>query len=129
MQFISTSTTSRAWWTTLEKTYGSPLRGRIMIHRQNLVSPQQGIQTITAYIQDAKHNIDSLALMRSYFLMFGSPPLLLLMVFTTTLFLLTIIQSINGFTRYFVNQMFIQPMSPSRILLKTISPPPLKPFT
>ena len=34
-----------------------------MTHRQNLVSPQQGNQTITEYIQDAKHNIDSLALM------------------------------------------------------------------
>ena len=63
MQFISTSTTSWDAWTTLEKTYASPSRGRNMIHRQNLVSPQQGNQTITTYMQDVKHNIGSLALM------------------------------------------------------------------
>ena len=34
-----------------------------MTHRQNLASPHQGHQTITTYIQDVKHNIDSLALM------------------------------------------------------------------
>ena len=34
-----------------------------MTHHQNLVSPQQGNQTITEYMQDVKHNIDSLALM------------------------------------------------------------------
>ena len=34
-----------------------------MTHRHNLVSPQQGNRTITEYMQDVKHNIDSLALM------------------------------------------------------------------
>ena len=34
-----------------------------MTHRQNHSSPQQGIRTITDYMQDVKHNIDSLALM------------------------------------------------------------------
>ena len=59
----SSSTTSHAAWTALEQTYVSPSHGRIMTHRQNLASPQQGNQTITDYMQDAKHNIDSLALM------------------------------------------------------------------
>ena len=63
VQFISTSTISQVVWTTLKKTYASPSRGQIVIHRQNLVSPQQGNQTITTYIQYVKHNIDSLALM------------------------------------------------------------------
>ena len=67
--------------------------------------------------------------LESSFLMFEPPPLPLLIVFTTTLFLLTITQSIFGFTRYVVNQMFIQPLSHSRTLFKTISPPPLEPFT
>ena len=62
VQFLSTSTTSWAAWTTFEKTYASsPSCGRI--HRQNLASPQQGTQTITEYMQDVKHNIDSLGLM------------------------------------------------------------------
>ena len=43
-------------------------------------------------------------LLMSFSLMFGPHPFPLLMVFTTTLFLLTIIQSIYGFTRYVVNQ-------------------------
>ena len=34
-----------------------------MTHLQNLASPQQGNRAITAYMQDAKHNIDTLALM------------------------------------------------------------------
>ena len=34
-----------------------------MTHRQNLASPQQGNQTINDYIQEVKHNIDSLVLM------------------------------------------------------------------
>ena len=34
-----------------------------MVHRQNLANPQQGDQTIIEYMQDVKHNIDSLALM------------------------------------------------------------------
>ena len=34
-----------------------------MVHRQNLVSPQQGNRTIIKYMQDVKHNMDSLALM------------------------------------------------------------------
>ena len=34
-----------------------------MIHHQNLASPQQGNQAITSYMQDIKHNIDSLTLM------------------------------------------------------------------
>ena len=37
-----------------------------MTHRQNLLSPQQGNQTITNYMQDVKHNIDYLALMNVY---------------------------------------------------------------
>ena len=40
VQFISPSTTSRAAWITLEKTYVSHSRGRIMTHRQNLASSQ-----------------------------------------------------------------------------------------
>ena len=61
MQSISTSTTSRVAWTTLEKTYASPSHHWIMTHRQNIANPQQGNQTITDYIQDVKRNIDSLA--------------------------------------------------------------------
>ena len=34
-----------------------------MVYRQNLASPQQGNQTIIEYMEDVKHNIDSLALM------------------------------------------------------------------
>ena len=34
-----------------------------MTHHQNLVNPQLGNQTITKYMQDVKHNIDSLSLM------------------------------------------------------------------
>ena len=34
-----------------------------MTHHQNLVSPQQCNRTIIDYMQDVKHNIDSLALM------------------------------------------------------------------
>ena len=34
-----------------------------MTHQQNLDSPQQVNLTITDYMQDVKHNIDSLALM------------------------------------------------------------------
>ena len=34
-----------------------------MTHYQNLASPQQGNRTITEYMQDVRHNIDSLALM------------------------------------------------------------------
>ena len=56
-------TTSRAAWTTLEKKFVSPSCGRIMTHCQNLTSSQQGNQTIIKYMQDVKHNIDSLALM------------------------------------------------------------------
>ena len=41
----------------------SPSRGRIMVHCQNLASPQQGNQSITEYMQDVIHNIDSLTLM------------------------------------------------------------------
>ena len=59
VQFISTSTTSRAVWTTFKKTYASPSRRRIMFHPQNLTSNR----TITDYMQDVKHNIDFLALM------------------------------------------------------------------
>ena len=66
VQFISTSATSHATWTTLENSYVSPSRRRIMTHRQNLASPQQGNQTITDYMQDVKHNIDSLALMNVF---------------------------------------------------------------
>ena len=61
--FISTATTSHATWITLETTYASPSRERIMTHRHNLVSPQQGNRTISEYMQDVKHNINSLALM------------------------------------------------------------------
>ena len=42
------------------------------------------------------------------------------------LFLLIITQSISGFIRSVENRAFIQPLSPSRNLLKTISPSPLK---
>ena len=63
MQFISTSATSLVTWTAFKKTYASPLRGWIITHRQNPASPQQGNHTIIDYMQDAKHNIDSLALM------------------------------------------------------------------
>ena len=62
LQFISTSTTSLAVWTTLEKTYASPSRGWIMTHRSNLTSPQHGSQTIIDYMYDVKHNVDSLTL-------------------------------------------------------------------
>ena len=34
-----------------------------MTHCHNLASPQQGNRTITDYMQDVKHNIDSIALM------------------------------------------------------------------
>ena len=34
-----------------------------MTHRQNLASPQQGNRNIIDYMQDVKHNIDSLTLM------------------------------------------------------------------
>ena len=34
-----------------------------MTHHRNLVTPQKGNRTITDYMQDFKHNIDSLALM------------------------------------------------------------------
>ena len=34
-----------------------------MTHRQNLASLQQGNWTLTDYMHDVKHNIDSLALM------------------------------------------------------------------
>ena len=44
-----------------------------------------------------------------FFLMFGPHPSHLLMVLTTMLSLLTIIQSISDFTRYVENRMFIQP--------------------
>ena len=50
VQFISTATTSHIAWTTFEKKYAYPSRGRIMTHRQNLASPQQGNQTIIEYI-------------------------------------------------------------------------------
>ena len=65
VQFLSTSasTTSRAAWATLKKTYASPSSGHIMVHIQNFSSPQQGTRTITKYMLDVKHNIDSLALM------------------------------------------------------------------
>ena len=33
-----------------------------MTHLQNLASPQQGNQTIIDYMQNVKHNIDSLTL-------------------------------------------------------------------
>ena len=56
----------------------------------------------------------------SFFLVFRLHPFHLLMVFTTVLFLLTITQSIFGFTRYVENRMFIPPLSPSSNLLKTI---------
>ena len=54
----------------------------------------------------------------SSFLMCGLHPFPLLMVFITTLFLLTISQSIYGFIHYIVNQMFIQPLQPLSNLLK-----------
>ena len=60
VQFISTSATSHAALTTLEKTFVSPSHRRIMTHRQNLASLNW---TITDYMQDVKHNINSLALM------------------------------------------------------------------
>ena len=63
VQFISTSTTSRAAWVTLEKTYASSTQGQIMTHQQNLANPQQGNKTITEDMQDVKRNIDALALM------------------------------------------------------------------
>ena len=53
----------------------------------------------------------------------------LLMVFTTMLFLLTITQSISGFTRYVENRMFIPPLSLSSNLLKIILLSPLKNFS
>ena len=56
-------------------------------------------------------------------------PFPILMVFITTLFLLTISQSVFGFIYYVVNHMLIQPLLPSSNLLKIISPPPLKHFT
>ena len=62
MQVISTSSTSHAAWTTLKKTYASPSRGWIMTHHYNLASPHQGNWFITDYMQDFKHNINSLAL-------------------------------------------------------------------
>ena len=65
----------------------------------------------------------------SFSLMFRLQPFHLLMVFTTMLFLLTITQSIFGFTHYVKNQMFIQPLSLSSNLLKIILPSPLKHFT
>ena len=68
-------------------------------------------------------------LLMSFSLMFGPHSFPLMMVFTITLFLWTITQSISNFTRYVVNRMFIQPLFPLNNLLKTISPPPLKPFT
>ena len=37
-----------------------------MTHRQNLDSPQQGNQTITDYMQDVKHNIDSPSVMNVF---------------------------------------------------------------
>ena len=39
VQFISSSTSSRDAWQTLERTYATPSRGRIMTHRQNLANP------------------------------------------------------------------------------------------
>ena len=64
----------------------------------------------------------------SSFLMRGPHPFPLLMVFITTLFLLTISQSIYDFIHYVINQTFIQHLLPSNNLLKIISPPPLKHF-
>ena len=46
-----------------------------------------------------------------FFFMFRPHPFPLLMISTTTLFLLTITQSTSGFTHYVVNRMFIQPFS------------------
>ena len=57
-------------------------------------------------------------LLMSFSLMFGPYSFPLLMVFTTTLFLLTITQSIYGFTHYIINRMFIQPLPPASNLLK-----------
>ena len=77
----------------------------------------------------SKSRVSSSSHLMSFSPMFGPHLLPLLMVFTTTLFLLTITLSIFAFTRYVVIRMFIQPLSSSSNLLKTISPPPLKPFT
>ena len=42
VQFLSTSTISKAVWTTLEKTYASPSYGQNMVHSKILANPQQG---------------------------------------------------------------------------------------
>ena len=77
----------------------------------------------------AKSSITSSSPLDVIFLMFGPHPFHLRMVLTTMLFLLTTTTSIFGFTRYVENRMFIPPLLPSRNLLKTISPLPLKHFT
>ncbi|KAJ0979781.1 hypothetical protein J5N97_015255 [Dioscorea zingiberensis] len=61
--FIASSSSARAAWLTLEKTYASPSRGRIMELSGRLAHLSQGPQTITAYMQDIKTCVDSLALM------------------------------------------------------------------
>ena len=77
----------------------------------------------------AKSSITSSSPLDIIFSNVWTSPIYLLMVFTTLLFLLTITQSIFGFTCYVGNQIFIPPLSLSSNLLKTTSPPPLKHFT
>ena len=62
--FIAAKKTSFAAWSSLEKTYASPSRGRIMELRQKLRAPIKGTRTITEYMMDIQSTIDSLALMR-----------------------------------------------------------------
>ncbi|KAJ0975732.1 hypothetical protein J5N97_017697 [Dioscorea zingiberensis] len=61
--YIASSSSTHAAWLTLEKTYASPSCGRIMELCGRLANLSQGTQTITAYMQDIKTYIDSLALM------------------------------------------------------------------
>ena len=61
-----------------------------------------------------------LLLSMSFSLMFGPHMFHLLLVLPTMLFLLTIISSIFGFTLYIASRMFIQPLSPSSTLLRTL---------
>ena len=58
--------TFHATWTTLEKMYVSHSCGQIITHSQNLAISHQGNRTFTDYIQDVKHNIDSLTLMNVF---------------------------------------------------------------
>ncbi|KAJ0971969.1 hypothetical protein J5N97_019928 [Dioscorea zingiberensis] len=61
--FIASKKTSMEAWKTLEKTYASPSRGRIMELRRKLATPVRGSRTITEYMQDIQSCIDSLAFM------------------------------------------------------------------